>query len=201
MSDQHEPSRAPAEPAAPAAGRSQAPPPDALGSSDFPEQAFTDVLRANAAHSRGFTSPGLGARAARGLAIITCMDSRIDPLAVVGMGPGDVKILRNAGARVTEDVLRTLVLACYLLEVDRVLVMPHTRCRMVGSTEQEIHALIQEKFGVDTSSIEFATVQDQQIALRRDIRRIRSYPLLPDGLVVAGAVYDVDTGALHRFEG
>ena len=60
------------------------------------------------------------------------MDSRIDPLRMLGMAPGDVKILRNAGARVTEDVLRTLVLACYLLDVNRVLVMPHTRCRMVG---------------------------------------------------------------------
>ncbi len=63
------------------------------------------------------------------------MDSRIDPLGVLGMKPGDAKILRNAGARVTDDVLRTLVLACYLLDVNRVLVMPHTRCAMTAGEE------------------------------------------------------------------
>ncbi|MDH4016412.1 MAG: carbonic anhydrase, partial [Actinomycetota bacterium] len=117
------------------------------------------------------------------------------------MGPGDVKILRNAGARVTEDVLRTLVLATYLLEVDRVLVLPHTRCKMVGTAEADIHALIADEYGVDTRSMEFRTVRDERAALRRDLRRIRSFPLLPADLVVGGAVYDVDTGELHPIDG
>lgn len=162
----------------------------------FPTASFDDVLAANAEYAAHFTGLGMSGRAAKGLAVITCMDSRIDPLRIVGMAPGDVKILRNAGARVTEDVLRTLVLACYLLDVNRVLVMPHTRCRMVGSAEEEIHALIADKYGVDTRSIEFRTVEDEAAAVRRDIRRIRSFPLLPAGLVVAGAIYDVDTGRL-----
>lgn len=162
----------------------------------FPVEAFADVLAANARFAGSFANPGLGARASKGLAIVTCMDSRIDPLAIVGMRPGDAKILRNAGARVTEDVLRTLVLASYLLDVNRVLVMPHTRCRMVGSSEDDIHALIAERHGVDTRSLEFRTVRDLGSALRRDVRRIRSFPLLPEDVVVAGAVYDVDTGAL-----
>ena len=161
----------------------------------FPD-AFADVLAANATFAASFSDLHLDARAARGLAIITCMDSRIDPLRVVGMRAGDAKILRNAGARVTDDVLRTLVLAAYLLGVDRVLVMPHTRCRMASATEEAIHALIAEQFGVDTRSIEFRTVQDQRRALETDIRRIRSFPLLPPGLVVGGAIYDVDTGGL-----
>ena len=83
------------------------------------------------------------------------MDSRISPLAVVGMQAGDAKILRNAGARVTDDVLRTLVLASYLLGVNRVLVMPHTDCRMASADEATIHATIQDQFGVDTRSLEF----------------------------------------------
>jgi carbonic anhydrase len=166
----------------------------------FPVGDFADVLAANAEYAASFHGLGLGGRAARGLAVITCMDSRIDPLRIVGMAPGDVKILRNAGARVTEDVLRTLVLATYLLDVTRVLVVPHTRCKMVGTAEEDIHALIAEKFGVDTYSMEFRTVEDEVAALRRDLQRIRSFPLLPRDLVVGGAVYDVDTGELHPID-
>lgn len=162
----------------------------------FPTETFADVLSANADFASRFEGLGLSGRAARGLAVVTCMDSRIDPLSILGMKAGDVKILRNAGARVTDDVLRTLVLACYLLDVDRVLVMPHTRCRMAAGDEDDIHAFIQGNYGVDTYSIEFRTVQDQEAALRRDIRRIRSFPMLPDSLVVGGAVYDVDSGRL-----
>ena len=167
----------------------------------FPREAFADVLAANAEYAASFQGLGLGGRAAKGLAVITCMDSRIDPLRIVGMAPGDVKILRNAGARVTDDVLRTLVLATYLLEVTRVLVLPHTRCKMVGTAEDDIHALIAEQYGVDTYSMEFRTVEDEVAALRRDLRRIRSFPLLPRDLAVGGAVYDVDTGALRPIEG
>ncbi|MGA1763657.1 MAG: carbonic anhydrase, partial [Ilumatobacteraceae bacterium] len=94
----------------------------------FPTDVFSDVLAANGQYVGAFQDSGLTGFARQGLAIVTCMDSRIDPLAIVGMKPGDVKILRNAGARVTEDVLRTLVLATHLLGVERVLVMPHTDC-------------------------------------------------------------------------
>lgn len=171
------------------------------GAEHFPAEGFADVLSANSEYAKTFEGLGLGGRAAKGLAIVTCMDSRIDPLPVLGMRAGDVKILRNAGARVTDDVLRTLVLASYLLEVNRVLVMPHTRCKMVGTPEEEIHKTIADTYGVDTSSMEFRTVRDQQAALRRDLRRVRSFPLLPDTLIVGGAVYDVDTGRLAPIDG
>ena len=124
------------------------------------------------------------------------MDSRINPLSVVGMRSGDAKILRNAGARVTEDVLRTLVLGTYLLGVDRILIMPHTDCRMAKSEEQEIHQLIDDEFGVDTRSLEFRTVTDQKRALAVDVQRVRSYPLIRKGVSVAGAIYDVSNGSI-----
>jgi carbonic anhydrase len=166
-------------------------------SESFPAEAFADVLESNAKFAREFQSQGLTGQALKGLAIVTCIDSRIDPLAVVGMQPGDVKILRNAGARVTEDVLRTLLLASYLLGVKRVLVMPHTDCMMASATEQEIHARILKDFGVDSQSVEIQTVSDQYRALQQDVRRIRSAPLLPSGLMVGGAVYDVRSGRLE----
>lgn len=163
---------------------------------EFPHDKFDDLLAANAEYQKTFKYSGLTGQAKQGLAIVTCMDSRINPLSVVGMRSGDAKILRNAGARVTEDVLRTLVLASYLLNVDRVLVMPHTDCRMAKSDEPEIHATLQEQFGVDTRSLEFRTVSDQVGALKIDVQRIRSYPLIRKGVTVAGAIYDVSDGSI-----
>lgn len=163
----------------------------------FPDGDFADVLEANEAYASHYVDPGLGGRAARGLAIVTCMDSRITPLDAVGMGKGDVKIIRNAGARVTDDVLRTLVLATFLLGVTRVLVMPHTDCRMAGGEEAAIHEAIRERSGIDTRSMEFRTVADQRSALITDVQRVRSFPLIAPGTVVGGAIFDVATGRLE----
>jgi len=157
---------------------------------------FDDLTAANREFVEQFVPEGLSGRAVRGLAIVTCMDSRIAPLAIIGMKPGDAKILRNAGARVTEDVLRTLVLATHLLGVNRVLVMPHTDCRMATGSEPEIHQAIFEASGVDTRSMEIRTVKDQRSALELDLVRLRTYPLLPKDLQVAGGFYDVNTGKL-----
>ncbi|MGJ6966844.1 beta-class carbonic anhydrase [Streptosporangium sp. G11] len=161
--------------------------------------AFDDLLAANEEFSATFTNAELTGRAARGLAVVTCMDSRIDPLGVFGLKPGDAKILRNAGARVTDDVLRTLVLAVNLLGVERVLVMPHTDCGMNKVTDDEVHA-IAARHGVDTRSLDFHTVPDQDAALRHDLVRIRTSPFLPAGMPVGGAVYDVRTGKLMPVE-
>ena len=162
----------------------------------MPENRFDDVRVANEAYAATFALAGLEPTAARGLAVVTCMDSRIEPLAALGLGPGDAKILRNAGARVTKDVLRTLVLAVALLGVDRILVMPHTRCRMAGQDETEVHDEIERRTGLDTRSLEFSTVMDQQAALQTDLQRIRSWPWIPSGVAVGGTIYDVDTGHL-----
>lgn len=166
-------------------------------SQEFPTEQFADVLAANERYAAEFSAQGLTGTAREGLAIITCMDSRIDPLRIVGMHAGDVKILRNAGARVTDDVLRTLVLATHLLGVNRVLVMPHTNCKMASATEAQIHDALGEVSGLDTRSLDIAVVPDQVQALHDDIIRIRALPYLPDDLVVGGAIYDVFTGQLH----
>ena len=168
---------------------------DSLPSHVFPADAFADLMAANEEYARDFQDQHLSGRAAKGLAVVTCMDSRLNPLAILGMKPGDVKLLRNAGARVTEDVLRTLVLASWLLGVKRVLVMAHTDCRMASGSEQDIHKSIFLESGVDTRGIEIRTVEDQEAALKLDVQRIRSFPLLPE-LQVGGVIYDVHTGRL-----
>jgi len=121
------------------------------------------------------------------------MDSRIEPLAMLGLRPGDAKILRNAGARATDDVLRTLVLATYLLGVERAMVIAHTGCRMVADSEDDVYDAVRQAGGPDTRSLSFLVTNDQQATIRADVQRIRSWPYLAH-LRVGGFLYDVKTG-------
>jgi carbonic anhydrase len=161
------------------------------------DQTFADVLAANEAYAQDFRLAGLQARAARGLAVLTCIDSRIEPLALLGLDPGDAKILRNAGARVTDDVLRTLVLGSYLLGVDRLMVMAHTDCRMGAGDEDDVHAAVDEAGGPDTRSLAFLVTSDQEATVRADVQRVRSWPYLTR-LRVGGFLYDVESGRVSR---
>ncbi len=161
---------------------------------------FDDLLEANRRYQAQFHDPGVAGKAAKGLAVLTCIDTRIDPLAMLGLVPGDAKIIRNAGARVTPDALRSLVLAANLLNVSRVCVVQHTNCAMVGSTDEELRARIGSLRGVDASGWEFLTTMDQLATLRGDLDLIRACPLLPAELVVGGFIFDVHTGGLHPIE-
>lgn len=161
------------------------------------DDVFADVLGANEAYAARFRLGDLEATAARGLAVLTCMDSRIDPLRMLGLSPGDAKILRNAGARVTDDVLRTLALASYLLGVQRVMVVAHTGCRMATGTEEDIHRAIRDAGGPDTRSFSFLTTTDQEGALREDVQRLRSWPFLGE-VAVGGFIFDLDSGRLRH---
>ena len=131
---------------------------------------FDDVLAANEEYARHFSLGGLTGRAGKGLAVLTCMDSRIEPLQMLGLVPGEAKILRNAGARVDDDVIAALALAHERLDVTRVMVVAHTDCAATGPAERE----------------------DK---LRGDVERLRAE--LPE-VEAAGFVYDVETGALSR---
>jgi carbonic anhydrase len=157
---------------------------------------FDDLLAANARYAGAFHLAGLEPRAARGLAVLTCIDSRIEPLAMLGLAPGDAKILRNAGARVTDDMLRTLVLAVALLGVDRIAIVHHTNCRMVGVTDDELRVALTSASGADASGWDFYAVPDQPTVVAEDLAKVRDCPLLPDDLPVAGFLYDVATGRL-----
>ena len=159
--------------------------------------SFDDVLANNASYAETFVDTGLPGRAAKGLAVVTCMDSRIDPLRMLGLQPGDAKIMRNAGGRVTDDVLRTLVLANHLLGVDRVLVVEHTNCKMASATDEEVHEIIRAEAGIDTRSLEFHTMSDQLASIAHDVQRVQSSPYLK-GVTVGGFLYDVTTGRLEE---
>jgi carbonic anhydrase len=157
---------------------------------------FDDLLDANRRYRTDFHDPGVAGTAAKGLAVLTCIDSRIDPLAMLGLRAGDAKIIRNAGARVTADALRSMVIAVNLLGVTRVCLVQHTDCAMVGSTDDEIRARITTMRGCDTTGWDFLTSTDQRATLHDDIDLIESCPLLPRDLHVGGFIFDVHTGQL-----
>jgi carbonic anhydrase len=160
--------------------------------------SFTDLLAANARYAERFDLAGFDGVAHAGVAVVTCMDSRIDPLGMLGLSPGDAKVLRNPGGRVTEQALRALVLAVNLLGVERVLVIPHTRCAMASASEAEMRERVGRASGQDASWETFGVVEDQQAALHDDVARVRAHPLVPESVAVGGFLYDVDTGRLTQ---
>lgn len=157
---------------------------------------FDDVLTANQRYRTAFHDPGVAGKAAKGLAVLTCIDSRIDPLAMLGLRPGDAKIIRNAGGRVTDDSLRSLVLAANLLGVTRVCLVQHTDCAMVGSTDEEMRARVSAASGADATGWNFLASTDQLATLRADLAVIESCALLPADLEVGAFIFDVHSGEL-----
>ncbi|MGN0065488.1 MAG: beta-class carbonic anhydrase [Nocardioides sp.] len=159
---------------------------------------FTDLLSANRDYAASSDLSGFDGIARAGVAIVTCMDSRIDPLKMLGLSHGDAKIFRNPGGRVTPQALTALVLGSHFLNVSRILVVPHTRCAMASSTEQDMHKRIAEISGQDASWLDLGAIPDQEQALGEDVHKVRSHPLIPDTVTVGGFIYDVDTGLLDQ---
>ncbi|MDO9456045.1 carbonic anhydrase [Nocardioides sp.] len=159
---------------------------------------FDDLLGANQEYAAGFTQSGLDGVARRGIAVVTCMDSRIDPLGMLGLAPGDAKILRNPGGRVDHLTLEALVLAVHLLGVTRVVIAPHTNCAVASSTEAELRSRIEESAGMDASWQSIHVVRDQLDSLADDVQKVRTHPLVPTSVAVGGFIYDVHTGRLER---
>ncbi len=159
---------------------------------------FDDLIAANRDVATGFKGGDFDGVAQAGVALITCMDSRIDPLRMLGLAHGDAKIFRNPGGRVSAAALEALVLGVHLLGVERVLVIPHTRCAMTESTEAELRERVGVSAGVDASWQPFHVITDQVASLEEDVRKVSSHPLIPERVHVGGFLYDVDTGLIHR---
>ncbi|MDO5066278.1 MAG: carbonic anhydrase [Propionibacteriaceae bacterium] len=159
--------------------------------------SFSDLLEANQNYASQFHPPGMTGVAQAGIAVVTCMDSRIDPLSIIGLACGDAKILRSPGGRVEPWTMTGLVLAVQLLEVERILIIPHTRCAMTG-TDDDLHRRISERSGQDASWLELGANPDQLPRLGRDVKAVLAHPLIRGRAEVGGFLYDVDTGLLTQ---
>lgn len=162
------------------------------------DHAFDDLLVHNRSYADSFEMQGFDGVARSGVAMVTCMDSRLDPLGMVGLVPGDAKILRNPGGRATERTLVALVLSVHLLNVDRVLLVQHTRCAMDSKSERELLDDIGASAGTDASWLDLGAIPDQRLALAEDVQRVLSHPLIGDRARVGGFLYDVDTGLMEQ---
>src|SRR6476659_4120964 len=128
-------------------------------------------------------------RPSRHLAIVTCMDARIDVFAVLGLHLGEAHVIRNAGGRVTDDVLRSLALSSHVLGVDTVVVVQHTKCGLAGVTDAELRPFTGADLG-------FFPIDDHAAALREDIALLASKTYLEPLNVIAGFIYDVESGQI-----
>ncbi len=160
----------------------------------------TDELVTNAAaHEADFEGPR-AVIPTKHVAIVTCMDSRIDMFRIFGLESGQAHILRNAGGLVTEDMLRSLVLSQRLLQTREVVLMHHTHCGLHGTDEPALRAAIEADTG-QAPPYAFGAFTDIDDAVRRAIARVREHPFLPHRDRVRGFIYDVDTGHLREVSG
>jgi carbonic anhydrase len=149
------------------------------------------LIEANAAHVAA-GGPGIDdAQPSRHMAVITCMDARIDVFAALGLQPGEAHVIRNAGGRVTQDVLRSLALSTNVLGVDTLVVMQHTACGLAGRTDDELRDLT----GAD---LPFLPIDDHAAALQEDVDLLASLPYLASVGEIAGLIYDVVSGGVER---
>ena len=159
---------------------------------------FDEVVAANAAFAQSFGLGELPAPPSRHLAIVTCMDARIVPLQAFGLDAGDAHVIRNAGGRVTDDVVRSLIVSTHVLGVRSVAVVHHTECGMAKVTDDELRAQVRDATGIDPVEVVFHTIGDADVAVGNDVLRLRDAGLLYPGTEVRGFVYDVRSGSLRE---
>lgn len=158
---------------------------------------FDDLLAANRRYATS-APRNFDGYAHAGVAVVTCMDSRLQPLEMLGLMLGEAKILRTPGGHVTGDALNGCILGVNLLRVDRILVVAHTRCAMAACDDVEMRRRVAEASGRDASGLAVGATTDQQAKLRADVRLLAEHPLIEGRARVGGFLYDVDTGLLRQ---
>ena len=158
---------------------------------------FAGLLAANRRYSIS-APPNFDGIAHAGVGIVTCMDSRLQPLEMVGLGLGEAKILRTPGGHVTEDALRGLVLGVHLLGVTRILIVQHTRCAMAGGDDAWMRQRVTKATGADLTGFHIGADPNQLDRLQMDAEMVRSHPLITARAQVGGFLYNVDTGLLEQ---
>lgn len=178
---------------------------------------LSEVLAANDTYAATFGNKAeLGLPPARGFAILTCMDARLDPAKYAGLSEGDAHVIRNAGGRASDDAIRSLVISYKLLGTREWFVVHHTNCGMEFFTDEVIRGLLASSLEpaelgaegfVDVGTgpgsrggdyIDWLTITDQAESVTEDVRRIRTHPLVPASIPIYGYIYDVMTGRLNE---
>ncbi len=154
-----------------------------------------EFLQANAEYAATFQKGALPMPPARKVAVLTCMDARLDPARMLGLEEGDAHVIRNAGGRAA-DAVRSLVISEQLLGTTTIVVIHHTDCGMLTFTNQQLHEKVKQDLHVDTGNTDFLPFSDLEQSVRDDVAFLRSSPLIPQNIEVAGFIYDVKSGKL-----
>jgi carbonic anhydrase len=159
---------------------------------------FDEFLRANEQYAAAFGAGDLPVPPARRVAVVTCMDARLHPEEFLGLEVGDAHVIRNAGGRVSEDAIRSLVISQRFLGTNEVVVVHHTGCGMLTFRNEDLIGKIREDLGADASAWDFLPFSDLEESVRDDVEAVRDSALIPDDVPVSGAIYDVGTGELRE---
>ena len=159
-------------------------------------QEFDRILAENQRYIDAFDRSALTSSPLRGVAIVACMDARLDVEEALGLRTGDAHIIRNAGGLATDDVIRSLVISQHVLGTDEVVVIGHTRCGLLGADETAIRDALAAATG-QRLDIDFGSFDDLDVAVRSSVERLRSHPWIKP-LAIHGLVFDVDTGGLRE---
>ena len=155
-----------------------------------------ELLAANERYAAGFAKGDLPMPPGRRVAILTCMDARLDPAKFLGLAEGDAHVIRNAGGRASPDALRSLIISQQLLGTREVVVIHHTDCGMLTFTNEELRGLCRERFGEEPHDLDFLPFSDLAESVREDVATIRASAFIPDEVPVSGFIYDVRSGRL-----
>jgi carbonic anhydrase len=159
-----------------------------------------ELLAANERYAADFTTGDLPSPPGRHVAILTCMDARLDPARFLGLAEGDAHVIRNAGGRASADALRSLIISQQLLGTTEVVVIHHTDCGMLTFGNEELQRRLQARFGADASGLDFLPFADLAQSVRDDVAAIRASPFIPEDIRVSGCIYDVRSGRLQPVE-
>jgi len=161
------------------------------------ESVFDDLLAANRRYATSAPRTFDG-YAHAGVAVVTCMDSRLEPLEMIGLVLGEAKILRTPGAHVTPDALNGCILGVHLLRVTRILVVAHTRCAIASGDDEDLRRRIRETTGADASGLDLGSDPDQLGRLSADVHLLAGHPMIAERARVGGFLLDVDSGLLEQ---
>jgi carbonic anhydrase len=156
-----------------------------------------EIVAANSRYAATLPTADRQAPPTRRIAVLACMDARLRPEDALGLSLGEAHVIRNAGGRATDDAIRSLTLSSRLLGTRAFVVMHHTDCGLLGTTNDEIHSRIQEETGADVRSIDFLPFSDARQALIDDVERLRSAPSIDASIPVVGVRYDVRSGEIE----
>ena len=158
-----------------------------------------ELMRSAEVYAATFSKGNLPLLPARKVAVLACMDARLNPCGLFGLQEGDAHVIRNAGGVVTDDEIRSLAISQRLLGTEEIILIHHTDCGMLTFTDDDFKRSVQDEVGIKPEwAVEAFTDLDEDV--RQSIARIRASPFIPRKESVRGFVYDVETGALREID-